>query len=350
MKNLYIIFAIIILLFPTSFVLAADDVWTIPDVQIKIPGLNFSSSVDCSDNGDGTKTCKVPFIAEYIAAIYKYAIGIVGILAVVVMMWGGVRWMTAGGNASGIGEARSWITAALTGLVLILGSYTILYFINPDLTNLKFIEIKTIKLAKEEMAANAQCIWELESTTCMSANVENFNMFEATDDKSKCPEIGETLKNLSTCCCSKVPQNCLPLKTGLCSVYNLEKYFGDKAAEASGICNAESSGNPAATNPEARCSSSRGMLPMMIGAFQINIGVNSIVTPTGMIMCGTSAFKDASWLRSDPNCKIEDSELAAYDRCVAAAKDFENNVATAKALMGSRGWGPWEANALSCHF
>ena len=72
-------------------------------------------------------------IGKYIRAIYNYAIGIVGILAAVVMMVGGVMWITAGGNAERVGNAKSWIGASLSGLVLALCSYIILNTVNPDL-------------------------------------------------------------------------------------------------------------------------------------------------------------------------------------------------------------------------
>ncbi len=80
-------------------------------------------------------------IGEYIREIYKYAIGIVGILAAVVLMFGGIKWLVAGGNAERIGDAKSWIGAALTGLVITLASYTILYTVNPDLVNFKITTI-----------------------------------------------------------------------------------------------------------------------------------------------------------------------------------------------------------------
>jgi hypothetical protein len=75
-------------------------------------------------------------IAEYIKAIYAFAVGAVGIVAAVVLMIGGVMWITAGGNASNVGEAKSMITAALTGMVLVLTSYLILGQVNPALVNL----------------------------------------------------------------------------------------------------------------------------------------------------------------------------------------------------------------------
>ncbi|MEA1962892.1 MAG: pilin, partial [Patescibacteria group bacterium] len=83
-------------------------------------------------------------IADYIQAIYKYAIGVVAILATVVMMIGGVVWITAGGNQGRVGEAKQYISGALTGMVLVFCSYMILNTINPDLVKLKTVGIKSI--------------------------------------------------------------------------------------------------------------------------------------------------------------------------------------------------------------
>lgn len=83
-------------------------------------------------------------IGEYIKSIYKYAIGAVGILAAIVLMFGGIIWITAGGSAEKIGEAKAWITASLTGLIIALCSYMILYTVNPNLVNFKITTIKTV--------------------------------------------------------------------------------------------------------------------------------------------------------------------------------------------------------------
>ena len=84
-------------------------------------------------------------IGIYIKAIYKYAVGIVGILAAVVLMFGGVVWLTAGGNQTRIGEAKAWIGASLTGLIIVLTSYMILYTVNPDLVNFRPIVITPVE-------------------------------------------------------------------------------------------------------------------------------------------------------------------------------------------------------------
>lgn len=83
-------------------------------------------------------------IGEYIREIYSYAIGIVGIIAAVVLMWGGLNWLTAGGDQGRITEAKAWIGASITGLIIALTSYLILFTVNPDLINFKPIKVATV--------------------------------------------------------------------------------------------------------------------------------------------------------------------------------------------------------------
>ncbi len=75
-------------------------------------------------------------IAAYVKSVYTYAVGAVGILAAVMLMIGGLRWILAGGNPSSIGEAKEMIFAAITGMVLVLTSYIVLSQVNPALVNL----------------------------------------------------------------------------------------------------------------------------------------------------------------------------------------------------------------------
>lgn len=122
---------------------------TIPDInlQVAIPGLNLTkgNAIQCTTDANGKKTCNFPWIGEYIAGVYKYAIGIVGILAAVVLMVGGVLWIVAGGNATTIGEAKAWIGASLTGLVIALTSYLILYQVNPALVGFNDLKIQFVE-------------------------------------------------------------------------------------------------------------------------------------------------------------------------------------------------------------
>ena len=94
------------------------------NLQITIPGFN--------DNNQNTVVGDYT-IGNYIIAIYKYAIGIVSILATVVLMLGGFIWLTAGGDSGRVTEGQTWIKASLTGLLLAMSSYLILKTINPAL-------------------------------------------------------------------------------------------------------------------------------------------------------------------------------------------------------------------------
>lgn len=142
----------------------ADDFqWTLPDIKINISGnqkiAQFTQPKPCPDEPD--KMC-INWVAEYIAGIYKYAIGVVGILAAVVLMIGGLIWLTAGGNQTRIGEAKSYIGASLTGLVIALSSYLILYQINPELVNLrpiKVTQVKELPASQQLSLTELKCSW-----------------------------------------------------------------------------------------------------------------------------------------------------------------------------------------------
>ena len=101
------------------------------ELQVPIPG------GDKSINFDGTTKP----IGQYIQSIYTYAISIVGIAATIMLMVGGLTWLTAGGSGEKVGKARDIIFSSLTGLVLALTSYTILMMINPNLVNFKIQNI-----------------------------------------------------------------------------------------------------------------------------------------------------------------------------------------------------------------
>jgi len=119
-------------------------------------------------------------IADYIMSIYNYAIGVVGILAAVVMMIGGLMWITAGGNTSNIGEAKAMITASLTGLVLVLTSYLILSNVNPALVNLQSSVISPV--TPSPSTTTAPC------NNCTNIANSGFNISEnaCCHDQLKC--------------------------------------------------------------------------------------------------------------------------------------------------------------------
>jgi len=76
-------------------------------------------------------------IGEFITKIYKYAVGVAGILAVVMIIISGAQYIVSGGNSEQMGSAKKRIGGALIGLFIAYASYFILNTINPALVNLR---------------------------------------------------------------------------------------------------------------------------------------------------------------------------------------------------------------------
>lgn len=75
-------------------------------------------------------------LGNYISIMYLFIVGVIGVLSAVVIMYAGIRWAAAAGNSSIIGDAKERIKGALIGLAIALGSYAILFNINPILTSI----------------------------------------------------------------------------------------------------------------------------------------------------------------------------------------------------------------------
>lgn len=113
--------------------------------QVTVPGSQYAAGQSVK-LADSTKA-----LGEYIIAIFKYSIGIIGIISAIVLMFGGIRWLTAGGNGSAIDEAKTYIAGSLSGLILTLGSFLLLSTINLKLTELTVTPVKRIQYVSFEM-------------------------------------------------------------------------------------------------------------------------------------------------------------------------------------------------------
>ncbi|GEM_PF-2512545 len=100
-------------------------------------GVNFSSPF----NQEKTYTCSIQeriegtsgsgLLANYIGAIYKWAAGIVGIVAVLIMVASGIQISAAGGDSAKLDSAKNRILQSIIGLAILFLSGLILYTINP---------------------------------------------------------------------------------------------------------------------------------------------------------------------------------------------------------------------------
>ncbi len=68
-------------------------------------------------------------LQQTIASIINVALGLLGVIALVIILAGGFEWMTAGGNEEKTTEARKRIIAGVIGLAIILSAYAIAQFV-----------------------------------------------------------------------------------------------------------------------------------------------------------------------------------------------------------------------------
>jgi uncharacterized membrane protein YjgN (DUF898 family) len=61
--------------------------------------------------------------------IINALLGVVGIIMVILFIYGGFLWMTAGGNEERVKKATQVLSRAVIGLIIILLAYSISYFV-----------------------------------------------------------------------------------------------------------------------------------------------------------------------------------------------------------------------------
>ena len=59
----------------------------------------------------------------------KYLMTFLGLIAVVIVLWGGFRWMVSMGNEDRLAAAKVTLSSGLIGLAIILVSFTLVNFI-----------------------------------------------------------------------------------------------------------------------------------------------------------------------------------------------------------------------------
>ena len=70
----------------------------------------------------------------FISVIIKTALSFLGVLFLILMIYGGFLWMTARGNEEQVTKSKNLIIAAVIGLVIVLASYAISSFVVSSLS------------------------------------------------------------------------------------------------------------------------------------------------------------------------------------------------------------------------
>lgn len=80
--------------------------------------------------GMGTKD-----VRETISSLINQAVGLLGIVAVIIIIVAGLRWMISGGDEEKTKKAKDSLVAGLIGLIIILTSFSITHFVLGSILN-----------------------------------------------------------------------------------------------------------------------------------------------------------------------------------------------------------------------
>ncbi|GEM_PF-5688066 len=116
-----IILIITLTLIATPFLIFAQDAGYVP--LAPIPGVTPEAGEKIN-------------LVSYLSGAFAILIGIAGVLAVIVIMIGGIQYITTD-SFTGKEEGKEKITKAVLGLILAIAAYLILYTINPNILSLR---------------------------------------------------------------------------------------------------------------------------------------------------------------------------------------------------------------------
>lgn len=68
-------------------------------------------------------------LAFYIAILWRSVVTLGGVAFIIFLIWGGIEWLTAGGDKGRVETAQKMISNALIGLLILVGSYAVAFFI-----------------------------------------------------------------------------------------------------------------------------------------------------------------------------------------------------------------------------
>lgn len=92
-------------------------------------GTDFTNTFLDSAGFNVLKTSEGQDVRLYVVALIKMVLSFTGFLFLVLVVYGGYLWMTAGGNEETLTKARQIIGKAIVGFVVIMAAYSLTVFV-----------------------------------------------------------------------------------------------------------------------------------------------------------------------------------------------------------------------------
>lgn len=105
----------------------------------------YANDVPYDLNIDIGNVTEVENLPMYINAVYTWMLPAASLIAVVMMMIGGLQYTLARGKSKYIEKAKTRITNAITGIVILMSAFVILNLIDPRLVSFDALKIPMVK-------------------------------------------------------------------------------------------------------------------------------------------------------------------------------------------------------------
>ncbi len=111
------------------------------DVNLGVP-IGGVSKLQTPEESNGA--VRVNFLGQYVDLVYRYMVGVVLVVAIVMVVYGGFLYLV-GSTSGNVSRGKEIIRDALMGLILVLAAYAILNTINPATVTLPSIDLYNVQ-------------------------------------------------------------------------------------------------------------------------------------------------------------------------------------------------------------
>ncbi|MEN9558244.1 MAG: hypothetical protein RL141_613 [Candidatus Parcubacteria bacterium] len=141
-----------------------------PELNVPIPGLTFTQPDATGGNS---------FLAQYVAAIYRYAFSITAIVTTVMFVYGAFMYLL-GSTFHSLTSGKEIMKDAVLGMLLVFGAAFIVRTVNPGI-----VELRTVAMLRIETTPFTLVTTGGDSNYALARNIEQY-----TPPNVLCPKTG----------------------------------------------------------------------------------------------------------------------------------------------------------------